>query len=284
MNDTLTSSIRDRLARDGIRPRIADLYSAAGARFYEDMVGGDRSEVREFLALARPVRGPILDLAAGGGRITLPLLSIGKSVTALDLADDMLDRLRSAHLRSPHLRSAHPRRAEPADDALEIVRADMRDFALERRFALVVIAATSITLLDAAGRRRLYDTVRRHLAPHGRFAFSVAGATAARELRRTVDRAISVTSGGRPRPYLSSQEVVAGGAQRIVNFAPLDDDAATPVLTGQVFTTRLHILDEATAAGELADAGFAPPIAHPVRTAGTVPGEGIVILETSWPN
>lgn len=268
MNDTLTSSIRARLAREGIAPRTEDLYSSAGARFYEAMVGGDRSEIREFLALARPVRGRILDLAAGGGRITLPLLSIGKSVTALDLADDMLD----------HLRSARPRAAADAPGSLEVVRADMRDFALARRFDLVVIAATSITLLDAAGRRLLFDAVRRHLAPRGRFAFSVAGATAGRALRRTVDRTISVRIGGRASPYLSSQEVIAGGEQRIVNFAPLDADA-----TGPIFTTRLHLLDEETAAAELVEAGFAAPVAHPVRTAGAAPGEGIVILETAWP-
>ena len=264
MNETLTTSIRRRAARGGILPRTEDLYSAEGARFYDDLVGGDRSEIREFLALARPVHGRILDLAAGGGRITIPLLSIGKSVTAIDLADDMLDILRAA--TPPH-----------AD--LDIVRADMRGFDIDHRFDLVVIAATSIILLDADGRRRLFETVQRHLAPGGRFAFSVAGAAAAAELRRTVDRTIPVTRGGRPIDYLSSQEVVADGAERIVNFAPIGQGESSPI-----FTTRLHIVDEAMASSELVSAGFAPPIVHPVRTGAGRPGEAIVILETSWPH
>lgn len=264
MNETLTTSIRERIARDGTRPRTADLYSTEGARFYEDMVGADRSEIREFLALARSVRGRILDIAAGSGRITIPLLSIGKSVTALDLADDMLDILRAA--------------APPHSD-LDILRADMRDFVTDHRFDLVVIAATSIILLDADGRRRLFDTVRRHLVPGGRFAFSVAGAGATAELRRTVDREVTVTRNGRSIGYVSSQELISEGTERLVNFAPIAAGPSDPI-----FTTRLHIVDEAMASAEIVAAGFRVPTVHLVRTAAADPGEAIVILETSWPN
>jgi hypothetical protein len=107
----------------------------------------------------------------------------------------------------------------------------------------------------------------------------VAGAGAAAELRRTVDRTISVTRGGRPMDYLSSQEVVSDGAERIVNFAPIATAASAPI-----FTTRLHIVDEPMASSELVSAGFAPPIVHPVRTGAGRAGEAIVILETSWPS
>lgn len=262
MEETLTTSIRARLERERVSLLKEDLYSAAGARFYDDLVGGDRSEVREFVALARRCDGRVLDLAAGGGRLTLPLLSIGKAVTALDLSAGMLDLLREA---------------APEDTDLEVVHADMRDFRVARHFDLVVLGATSITLLDLDGRRRLFDSVRRHLSARGRFVLSVAGSAAAQELRRTTDHTITVTRAGRVATYLSSQEVVAGGSERIVNFVELDDDG----LTGPIFTTRLRLLDEATISRELADAGFAPPTVHSVRTPGVRPGEGIVILETS---
>lgn len=264
MEETLTATIRARLARDGLTLRREDLYSAAGARFYDDLVGGDRSEVREFVALARLCQGRVLDLAAGGGRLTLPFLSIRKEVTALDLSSEMLDLLRQA---------------APAHADLEVVHADMRDFRIDRRFDLVVLGATSITLLDLDGRRSLFDSVRRHLPPRGRFALSVAGVAAAQELQRNADRTITVTRAGRIATYLSSQEVVEQGSERIVNFVELDGG-----LTGPIFTTRLRLLDEATISRELVEAGFAPPTVHPVRTPGVRPGEGIVILETSWRN
>ncbi|TQJ30478.1 daptide-type RiPP biosynthesis methyltransferase [Microbacterium sp. SLBN-146] len=262
MEETLTTSLRARLAREGAYPRTEDLYSAEGARFYDDLVGGDRSEVREFVALARACHGRVLDLAAGGGRITLPLLSIRKAVTALDLSFGMLDLLRQA---------------APANADLEVVHADMRDFRIDQRFDLIVLGATSITLLDPDGRRRLFDSVRHHLAPDGRFALSVAGFVAAQELQRTADHTIAVTRAGRNATYLSSQEVVAGGSERIVNFVELNDG-----LIGPIFTTRLQILDDATISRELVDAGFEPSIVHPVRTPGLRPGDGIVILESSW--
>lgn len=262
MEETLTASIRAQLARDGVTLPREDLYSAAGARFYDDLVGGDRSEVREFVALARLCQGRVLDLAAGGGRLTLPFLSIRKAVTALDLSSGMLDLLREA---------------APAHADLEVVHADMRDFRIDQQFDLVVLGATSITLLDLDGRRRLFDSVRRHLSPRGRFALSVAGGVAAQELRRTTDHTISVTRAGRVATYVSSQEVVAGGSERIVNFVEVDDS-----LTGPIFTTRLQLLDEATISRELLEAGFASATVHPVRTPGVRPGEGIVILETSW--
>jgi SAM-dependent methyltransferase len=194
----------------------------------------------------------------------MPLLSIGKSVTALDLSDDMLDILRAT--------------ASPDAD-LDILRADMRDFVTDQRFELIVIAATSIILLDTGGRRRLFDTVRRHLVPGGRFAFSVAGAGATAELRRTVDREVTVTRDGRPIDYVSSQELIADGRERIVNFAPIAAGAADPI-----FTTRLHLVDEAMASAEIVAAGFLSPTVHLVRTAAARPGEAIVILETSWPS
>jgi SAM-dependent methyltransferase len=261
MSATLTTSVRRRLARDGASPRVEDLYSPHGARFYDDLVGGDRSEVREFLALARRADGRILDLAAGTGRLTLPLLAIGASVTALDLSAAMLARLDEAA----------PRRAD-----LSLVCGDMRDFSLEQRFDLIVLAATSITLLDPAGRGLLFDAVRRHLTPAGRFAFSVAGPGSILALRRTVDRTITVARGGRSVSYLSSQEIVADGAERIINFVPLDEPDE-PILA-----SRLHLLDDRTAVREVIAAGFAPPTTVPVRVAGAA-ADDMVILETSWP-
>ena len=74
MSTSLTSTMAARLAMVGAVPREQDLYSCAGAEFYDRLVGPDRSEIREMLALARQAEGPILDVAAGSGRLTVPLV------------------------------------------------------------------------------------------------------------------------------------------------------------------------------------------------------------------
>ncbi|MDF2045499.1 hypothetical protein [Microbacterium sp. Kw_RZR3] len=139
---------------------------------------------------------------------------------------------------------------------------------------LIVLAATSITLLGPADRRRLFRTVRRHLAPGGSFVLSVAGAGALRTLRESADRELAVG----PRTYLQSQQVEPDGARRIVNWMPLPlPPAPGPV---PVLTTRLHILDEARVAGEMRDAGFPAPESVPVLTHGSATGDGMVLLRS----
>ena len=73
--------------------------------------------------------GPVLELGAGTGRITIPIAEAGIRVTALDLEPEMLDTLR---------RKAA---ALPADVAgrISVHQADMRSFALEESYRLVII-------------------------------------------------------------------------------------------------------------------------------------------------
>ncbi|MBN3585550.1 class I SAM-dependent methyltransferase, partial [Algoriphagus aestuarii] len=85
--------------------------------------------------------------------------ALGREVTALDLSADMLALLRQQLDRAPaHLR-----------ERCTVVQADMADFRLPRRYAVIVLGTTSISLLDRAGRAGLYRCVAEHLADGGRF-------------------------------------------------------------------------------------------------------------------
>ncbi|WP_091226567.1 daptide-type RiPP biosynthesis methyltransferase [Microbacterium sp. 3J1] len=262
MPGLITEAVRERLDRVGAVPREQDLYDGAGTDFYERLVGPDRAEIREVLALARGADGPVLDVAAGSGRLTIPLVRSGRRVTAIDLSADML---------------AHLRRALPDHPLLDCVVADMRDFSLKRRFALVVIGATSITLLDRGGRSLLYANVRRHLAVDGVFAFTVAGGASAASLTVPRDQEIKVPGPGGEETYLFSQQVEEGGQARIVNWLRAADLADGGEVT--VLTSRLRVLDHKVLARELVDAGFAEPAVSPVRTHR---GDDIVLLTTTW--
>ncbi|MFJ6532311.1 daptide-type RiPP biosynthesis methyltransferase [Microbacterium sp. NPDC091662] len=262
MSGLITEAISARLEVAGAVPRQQDLYSGEGADFYERLVGSDRAEVREMLTLARKADGPILDIAAGGGRLTVPLVRSGREVTAIDLSDDMF---------------SHLRRSLPEDSTVECVVADMRDFSLGRRYGLVLIGATSITLLDSDGRSRLYAAVRRHLAAGGVFAFTVAGGASAQSLAIPRDQEIGVPGPEGEEPYLFAQQMEEDGSARVVNWVRVADITAGAEVT--VLTSRLHVLDHQILARELVDTGFAVPAVSPVRTDS---GVEILLLTTSW--
>jgi SAM-dependent methyltransferase len=110
--------------------------------------------------LARSERGPVLDLGAGTGRVTLDLARRGHEVVALDLQPAFLAALR-----------------ERAGDLLSIetVVADASAFDLGgRRFGLVVAPMQTIQLLGASGRAGFLRCVRAHLAPNGLVACAMA--------------------------------------------------------------------------------------------------------------
>ncbi|MFK0240580.1 daptide-type RiPP biosynthesis methyltransferase [Microbacterium sp. NPDC090281] len=262
MSGLITEAVLARLEKVDAVPREQDLYAGDGTDFYERLVGPDRAEIREMLALARDAADPILDIAAGAGRLTLPLARSGRRVTAIDLSDDML---------------SHLRRALPEESTVECIVADMRDFSLERRYGLVIIGATSITLLDRVGRSLLYANVHRHLAAGGVFAFTVAGGSSAESLMVPRAQEISVPGPRGEETYLFAQQMEEGGAARVVNWVRVSDIAKggeVPVLT-----SRLQVLDHDVLSRELIEAGFTPPAVSPVRTNH---GVEILLLTTTW--
>jgi SAM-dependent methyltransferase len=111
--------------------------------------------------LAETAGGPVLDLGAGTGRVTLDLAARGHDVTALDPEPELLRAL-AARARERGLRV----RTEVAD---------ARSFALGREFALVIAPMQVVQLLGGqSGRLRMLARVREHLRAGGVFAAALA--------------------------------------------------------------------------------------------------------------
>jgi ubiquinone/menaquinone biosynthesis C-methylase UbiE len=113
-------------------------------------------DVEFYLAQARKVGGPILDLACGTGCVAFPLARAGFDITAVDSAPAMLaiarDKQRTSGLE--HLR---------------FIRGRMARFDLGRRFGLAIIAYRAFQhLLTAREQRSCLEHVRRHLRRRGR--------------------------------------------------------------------------------------------------------------------
>jgi SAM-dependent methyltransferase len=110
-------------------------------------------------ALADEERGPVLDVGAGTGRVTLDLARRGHEVTALDCDARLLAVLRDRARGLP----------------VETVPADARDFRLERQFALCVVPMQTIQLLGGReGRRDFLACARAHLRASGLLAAATA--------------------------------------------------------------------------------------------------------------
>lgn len=126
-----------------------------------------RDDVGFYVELAeRTLGGPgtILELGCGTGRITAALARAGHDVVALDGEPAMLAGLEARRERLPRSVAA---RITP-------VQGDLRDFALRRRFGLII---AGFNVLEHLYTRVELDAclraVGKHLAPEGRFGFDV---------------------------------------------------------------------------------------------------------------
>jgi len=110
--------------------------------------------------LAAAAQGPILDVGAGTGRVTLDLARRGHEVVALDIDPALLAEL-ELRARAEHLN-------------VRTVVADAGDFTLERRdFALVMAPMQTVHLLRPTGRRGFLRCARTHVAPGGHVAIAI---------------------------------------------------------------------------------------------------------------
>jgi len=127
-----------------------DEYPAALYCAVHGGVPGDVSFYRQVCAGARSV----LELGCGGGRVLDPLLRDGLDVTGLD--------------RSASLLAIAAARAPRAD----LVRADMRDFRLGRRFDRILIPFNgAYCMLEEGDLLGCLRAAHAHLAPQGLLVF-----------------------------------------------------------------------------------------------------------------
>jgi SAM-dependent methyltransferase len=119
-----------------------------------------RGHLPYYAELGRRASGDILELACGTGQLTVPLAGAGLPITGLDLSEPMLTAARE--------------RAAAQKVSVEHLQGDMRDFDLDRRFALIFIARNSLLHLHSTEDiLAAFAMVRRHLAPGGIFAFDI---------------------------------------------------------------------------------------------------------------
>ncbi len=132
------------------------------AAFYDEDIGRNNPgrDIPFYVARAS-AGGPVLELACGTGRITLPLVQHGSRVDALDASLPMLRKLR---------RKAASQLTDEERVRLRVHWMDMRELNLEKKFALILCPYSAFTYLvedkdQARALRGIFD----HLEHDGLF-------------------------------------------------------------------------------------------------------------------
>lgn len=138
-------------------PYDPDLYDIAIPKTF-------RGDVEWYRRKAREAGGPVLELGAGTGRVTIPIAEDGVSICALDADAGMLAQLRRKIASLP----------VDVQRRITVAEGDMRDFQLGTRFALVIVPFRAfVHNLTDDDRLSCLRHIHAHLPPGGRLALNV---------------------------------------------------------------------------------------------------------------
>ncbi|MBU0719482.1 MAG: class I SAM-dependent methyltransferase [Planctomycetes bacterium] len=139
-------------------------YDESSAAFYDYYATGLEGEVEFYVQEARQAGGPVLELGCGTGRILIPVAEAGVPVVGLDQSPAMLRVARGKINCCP----------DDIHRLVELVDGDMKEFALGRRFSLIIIPFRSfLHLLTPEDQRQALGCIRKHLADDGRLVFNI---------------------------------------------------------------------------------------------------------------
>jgi SAM-dependent methyltransferase len=210
--------------------------------YYDHTYRRRRQDVRFYERMAARFGGPVLELGVGTGRVALSLVRAGIEVVGIDGVPAMLREAREkADALGPELSAR-----------LTLKRADLRSVRLRRRFPLVISPFNVFMhLYERRDVERALATVRRHLAPRGRFVFDVSmpdlGAMNRRPEKLYRGPALTHPDTGKRYHYLETFEYDAPRQVQMVSMifqdaSALDDLRIVPLSQRQFFPRELEAL------------------------------------------
>jgi SAM-dependent methyltransferase len=141
-----------------------NLFTSTAELYDLDVRGMGKVDVDFYLDYARRLGSPILELACGTGRVTIPVARAGFDVVGVDLSTSMLK------VFNAKIEALDPKTRR----RIRVVRDDMAAFALRRKFPLIIIPFRGFqALTDYDAARSCLLQVRHHLAEGGHFVFDV---------------------------------------------------------------------------------------------------------------
>ncbi|NJQ03051.1 class I SAM-dependent DNA methyltransferase [Streptomyces zingiberis] len=141
-----------------MEPYGPETYGELNADVYDEWHDLDPTDAVRFLGelIEDGPAGPVLELAVGTGRVTIPLAARGVDLHGVDASEAMVARMR----------------AKPGGGRIPVTIGDMADVApdTDARFAMVfVVFSTFFFLMTQDEQVRCFANAARRLLPGGRF-------------------------------------------------------------------------------------------------------------------
>jgi 2-polyprenyl-3-methyl-5-hydroxy-6-metoxy-1,4-benzoquinol methylase len=141
-----------------MQEKISDIY--IDGKHYDQLFADGSEDFSFWISQAEKYGESVLELACGTGRITIFLAKAGFKVAGIDIADGMLDEAKE--------------KSEKAEVEIEWAKGDMRDFNLEKKFSLIILAANALChLLSLDEFESCMSAAKNHLTTDGRFVIEV---------------------------------------------------------------------------------------------------------------
>lgn len=220
-------------------PERAPTFATDGEHY--DALHANLVEDIEFWRdIAREADGPVLELACGTGRLTLPIAGDGVQIVGLDASPAYIDHARQ--------------KASKCSASVEWLVGDMRDFNFAGLFALCFVGFRSISVLGSLSEvEQCLRSARRHLRPGGVLVIDAFNDNAADVAHASIQSQFAY-----PHPRTGEQVVV----ERVRHYdAPTRLETSSFTVLGSEtssgsfsLTLRLHTTNELRAA--LNNCGF----------------------------
>lgn len=130
---------------------VADIYDVYNTASYD---------IDFYVEKYKSFQGKAIELMAGTGRLSVPLLKSGINLDCLDISKGLLEHL-SKKLTRENLNST-------------IICQDIRDLNLEHNYDLVIIAFNSFAeIVDENDQELVFESIKKILTPSGEFIFTL---------------------------------------------------------------------------------------------------------------
>jgi len=139
-----------------------DEYFYISGQHYDSMIKSRNTyeAIPFYIKQAEKYGGPILELACGTGRITIPIAKNGIPIVGLDFSVKMLEQAK--------------RNSKESNVEIQWIEANMTDFNLNRRFSAIIMPAAAMNwVLEIKDIEKCLNCIKDHLNRDGVFIFSV---------------------------------------------------------------------------------------------------------------
>ena len=125
------------------------------SEFYDILYHKYKEDIQFYKKEAKKVKGKVLEIPCGTGRIYLELLKIGINVYGVDISKGMLEVLKEKAKRL----GLTPR----------VYQADCKNFKLKHKFSLIIFPYSSfLHNLTIDGQLKTLTNIKSHLLPNGK--------------------------------------------------------------------------------------------------------------------